>query len=758
MKMTSKLGRLLILCALSFGLASAALAQTGTRDETNIEDIPPDVRLLIDISGSMKANDPANLRRPALELLLQLLPEGSKAGVWTFGQNINMLIPHRPVTEAWKARAGAQIDKINSVGLYTNIGEALEKSAYDLDRANPDFKTSIILLTDGLVDISKDPAVNEAEWQRIADELLPKFQQANYKIHTISLSDKADKELMTKLALSTDGMVAVANNADELMKIFLKVFDQAAPVEQLPLEENRFAVDSSVEEFTALIFREPGSPATVLRSPDRSEYSLVKEDIDVNWYRTDSYDLITVKRPIEGEWIVMADVAPDSRVTVVSDLNLLVKPLKGNLFVEERLPLSMLLREEGKTVTRGEFLGLLDIGVTVTRKEDGEVWQQSLSDGLPPGDGIFNATLDMFQEEGHYDLKLVLDGKSFVREFNHSVAVRKAFGVDVDKGFDAGAALYTVNVTAFDQNLNIDRTKVVARVKNPEGRSSIKPFTLTKQDSWQLQIRPDIEGVYKLNIRISAIDKQGERYDEMPDVISLRFPDGNDPFAATPAPIEDEFSQEPDVQPDPLSEPESEPEAKEEPEQESDSEEEPATEEESAAEEEPAEEDSSWILYTGLGLGNLVIILLAFFAYRMIMGGKKGDSLSDLEKTMDEAMNELEEEPKSEPEPALEEEKPAPAMDEVADLAEPESEPEPKLEMPGDDALADALMSESLDLSQETVVESGLDELSLDAGSEAPSEEAAEPAAPEEDDDDDDVGAFSLDDFAPESFDEDGDK
>ena len=45
----------------------------------------PDVRILIDISGSMKQSDPTNLRAPALELIVQLLPPGSKAGVWLFG-------------------------------------------------------------------------------------------------------------------------------------------------------------------------------------------------------------------------------------------------------------------------------------------------------------------------------------------------------------------------------------------------------------------------------------------------------------------------------------------------------------------------------------------------------------------------------------------------------------------------------------------------------------------------------------------------
>jgi len=93
--------------------------------------LPPDVRLVIDVSGSMKRNDPNNLRQPAVELLVQLLPENSRAGVWTFGKWINMLVPHKPVTPQWRESAQQKSADIRSVGLYTNIGEALEKAAYD---------------------------------------------------------------------------------------------------------------------------------------------------------------------------------------------------------------------------------------------------------------------------------------------------------------------------------------------------------------------------------------------------------------------------------------------------------------------------------------------------------------------------------------------------------------------------------------------------------------------------------------------------
>ncbi|HHZ88741.1 MAG TPA: hypothetical protein EYN61_07030, partial [Chromatiaceae bacterium] len=45
----------------------------------------PDVRVVVDISGSMKKNDPQNLRVPAVRLLVSLLPQGTQAGIWTFG-------------------------------------------------------------------------------------------------------------------------------------------------------------------------------------------------------------------------------------------------------------------------------------------------------------------------------------------------------------------------------------------------------------------------------------------------------------------------------------------------------------------------------------------------------------------------------------------------------------------------------------------------------------------------------------------------
>ncbi|RZA07175.1 MAG: VWA domain-containing protein, partial [Moraxellaceae bacterium] len=82
----------------------------------------PDVRVLIDVSGSMKQNDPNNLRVPAIELLCRLMPQGSRAGVWFFAQGVTPVVKLSPVDAEWKKNAIRLSKTINSQGLLTDIG------------------------------------------------------------------------------------------------------------------------------------------------------------------------------------------------------------------------------------------------------------------------------------------------------------------------------------------------------------------------------------------------------------------------------------------------------------------------------------------------------------------------------------------------------------------------------------------------------------------------------------------------------------
>ena len=85
---------LLVFAVSPIAISNAIGAPNAEAHEDSAGNKGADIRLLIDISGSMKKNDPSNLRIPAVNLLTELIPNGDKAGVWTFGQWVNNLIKH----------------------------------------------------------------------------------------------------------------------------------------------------------------------------------------------------------------------------------------------------------------------------------------------------------------------------------------------------------------------------------------------------------------------------------------------------------------------------------------------------------------------------------------------------------------------------------------------------------------------------------------------------------------------------------------
>lgn len=651
-------GSVRMVCSLILGclvfLSTSSFAQEQSEKTT-------DVRLIIDISGSMKLNDPANLRRPAVDLLVKLLPEGSTAGVWTFGKQVNMLIPHKPVTESWRQAAIIKANKINSVGLYTNIGDALEKSTYDSTYSTAkNFNTSLILLTDGMVDISKDPAKNQSEWRRIVEGVLPKLKAAGITVHTIALSENADQALLSQLSMATDGLDAVANDADELMQIFLQAFNKAAPAEQLPFDGESFLVDSSVEEFTALIFYQAGSKPTQLIAPDKSIYSEDASDSSVRWFAGDGYDLVTVKRPFEGEWRVRADVSPNSRITVVSDLSLKVMPMANNLKPGQSLDLSLLFKEDGKKITSADFLGLLDVDLELSGAGR---WNQSLSEDGVPQNGIYSTQLDQFHDNGNYHLVINVDGKTFKRRFEHSINVRSPFAAELMELEEVSVPTYQLKVGAPGQDLDFNSAQLTVAISKPDGGQDQMFLDLLNEHEWSLDYQPGINGEYSFTVKVRGQMMDGSQVAESLAPIALTV--NNELLAPISGPeqpaVEEPMPEEPTV-------------------------------------EEFAESDNANLIKIAIAGGiTLLLIAVGFFAIRKMYYGKKEDtdaeeddfvnvneSESELEiESIDDDIDGIDPESVVAPEAVVEPEvtaDPVPVVEPEAVAApEPEAEPEPEV-------------------------------------------------------------------------------
>jgi uncharacterized protein YegL len=573
-------------------------------DSKSAKILPSDVRVLIDVSGSMKQTDPQNLRKPALDLIVRLLPDKSRAGVWTFGNSVNMLMPLRTVDAAWRKEAAPKAQTINSIAMYTNIGKGLDEVSFDRKNLSPDYKTHIILLTDGVVDIGKDALGNSTERKRILTDVLPDLKTAGYRVHTIALSANADMELMKKLSVNTDGVFTTATSADQLMSVFLKIFDQAVPAERVPLENNGFMVDASIKEFTALIFRKPGNDKTVLVSPDGKDFSDTSAPDNINWYRTDKYDLITASNPKAGQWKIKTEIAPESRVTVVSNLQLVVEPLKNNLHMADQLTVSYVFQENGNTITNKDFLKLLDATATITKVGGDAGLPQGFPNNLPD-DGRYQQTLGNFLEAGDYEVLLFVDGKTFKREFKHNLSVRDSV-FSLEKGqarAEDGKTTYNYKIT-LDQTLaDAKKVQVNAIIKGPGDNKMNKALTLQEPNRWEFNFTPLQPGDYTIEIQGQGEALDSSQFDETTRADSFTLA-GQTSSSAEAKPDEPEEQHEEKVDEHPVDGP---------------------------------KEDINLLLYASIALGNLLLIGVGYFAYKKLLGGGAKAELNEFEQTLSQA-------------------------------------------------------------------------------------------------------------------------
>ncbi|MCG6967848.1 MAG: VWA domain-containing protein [Chromatiaceae bacterium] len=433
-------------------LACSAPLLAATQDEV-------DVRVLIDISGSMRQNDPNNLRRPALRMLAGLLQPGTRAGVWTFARWVNNLVPVADVDAAWKTRTRSLSEQINSPGQFTNIEDVLDKASSNWAGEPTTHMRHLVLLTDGMVDVSKNADENDQSRARILDTLLPRLKAAGVKVHTIALSERADHELMQRLAGETGGWYQQVAQADELQRAFLRMFETLGRPDALPLQDNRFVVDSSVSEATVLVFSKPDSPAVRLRSPSGEEFTDSDLTAGVAWSHDQGYDLITIGSPEKGEWSLQADLDPDNRVMIVTDLRLQTSDVPSHIAVGEQVRIEAYLSNRGEAVTRPAFLRLLQVHADEVAARGGrplDLNDSGTGDDETAGDGRYTMRYGDSQVRDAIELVLAVDSPTFMREKRVRVAIHEPVEGAVEETADGPVMTIDVQPAVMQDGAGIE--------------------------------------------------------------------------------------------------------------------------------------------------------------------------------------------------------------------------------------------------------------------------------------------------------------
>jgi hypothetical protein len=381
-----------------------------------------DVRVLIDVSGSMRKTDPANLRVPALKLLAKLLPTGTTAGVWLFDQEAEELLPPATVDDAWKDLARGHAYRIHSRGRFTNIEAALDAASADwIATPVPNgSERHIVLLTDGVVDVAADAAASAASRARVLGELLETLKQKSVRVHTVALSEHVDTALLNALSDATEGWREQAADATALQRAFLHMFEQASPPDTVPLKGTRFSVDGSVRELTLLVFHGADAPPLTLSDPEGRTLSAASPGLHSRWDAADGYDLVTIETPAVGEWSFSGVEDPDNRAIVVTDLSLDVDELPSSALPGETLDLGATLLEHGRPMERRDFLELTRASaILLGPAGSGDLFEMAFD---PAAKG-FRGALATNLPPGIYELVIRAQGATFEREVRRRLRI-----------------------------------------------------------------------------------------------------------------------------------------------------------------------------------------------------------------------------------------------------------------------------------------------------------------------------------------------
>jgi Mg-chelatase subunit ChlD len=466
------------------------------------------VRIVIDTSGSMKQTDPKNLRVPALKLLVNLLPAGSEAGVWLFDSKPEELVPAGPVDSEWKMQATQAANRIHSKGAFTNIEAALSAAAADwLPPAEPGPRRRLILLTDGMVDVSKNPEESAASREALLNRLTPALQQAGIEVYTIALSSQADEALLQQLTLASGGWNVVAMDAEQLQRSFLQLFNQSVPHDSVPIHDNEFTLDAGVHEFTLLVLLQEGATPTRLIAPDGQVLTQNSKDSQLRWLHQGSFDLVTISDPKPGLWKLEAKQDPANQVMVVSDLAMEPMRIESYLQAGDQPRIGVVFKEKDQPIRREDFLGLLVVKAIL----QGPLGPLDLSLAqVPDQPGAFAAPVEQPLLPGDYSVTIQADGKTFQRETRQNFRVMANF-LKVEQHADEGAdhAGTTILLTPNPQSLASDALTIHATVTDQAQQT--RELTAEPGDNaWQLKLpSPGPGDQWIVNIQASGKTPEG---------------------------------------------------------------------------------------------------------------------------------------------------------------------------------------------------------------------------------------------------------
>ena len=289
--------------------------------------------LLVDKSGSLKTNDPQDLRKDAIKFLIDQNKKYSGMAIYSFGSGVISHHPNQQTifydTKNDRSRLLSVANTLQRDDLLTDLKQCLSKVYDDLTKINIWDNSRVLIFTDAQLREGDIPSGYTIDNYLLSlYDMAKKFANKNTPIDAIAFTRHADLTYLQELASITGGYAIHANSPEVANQTVAKIISDYLKGPFGPNKVIDINVSSLVSSFQIHAFNNKADiniPTIILRTPNG--------DIEHDYIQTRYRTSISVEKinPVEGIWRALVRGADDAKVYYGKklDIDLFVNKPKG---------------------------------------------------------------------------------------------------------------------------------------------------------------------------------------------------------------------------------------------------------------------------------------------------------------------------------------------------------------------------------------------------------------------------------------------